>query len=260
MYCTAADAKPSFPSLWVWPALAVDQTRCTPNISSPSSSSTIDQEQENLGLVMDQARAITDTLDGYVRRRQRSSLPRIRQTDALIPAIHWRNAIQHKLLSLHRADGFLSRNCAVYEACRLATLIYSNMVIFPYPACSGVPSRLAIQMRKALDCCSTYLCWEEEPLTMLWLTVMGGITATDRIDKQWYARKLRLLCSEILQGRVPTWQACTEVLETYLWWQYICDEPGRELWVNAFCQGGNELENMGVTSSVVVGQAQQSMS
>jgi len=73
---------------------------------------------------------------------------------------------------------------------------------------------------------------------MLWLTVMGGITATDRIDKLWYASQFRLLCSEILQGRISTWQACTEVLETYLWWQYICDEPGWELWATRSVRAG----------------------
>lgn len=220
----------------------MDQTEPTTNtISSPSHSSVMDQAQKDLSLVMDQARAITDALDGYIHRRQMSSLPQTWQTDALIPIIHWRNAIHHKLVSLPRAIGLPSRDSVLYEACRLATLIYSNLVIFPLPACSGVQSRLAVQIRRVLDSCGVYSCWVEEPLTMLWLTTMGGIAATDEVDRLWHVGRLRLICFEILQGSIPTWQACTEVLETYLWWHHVCDEPGRLLWAKMPVEAESQL-------------------
>jgi hypothetical protein len=213
----------------------MDQAEPTTNttLSTPHSS-VMSQGQNDLDIAMDQARAITDALEGFIHRRQRSSLPQPRpwqgNSDALIPIIHWRNAIHHKLLCLPRAVGLLSRDSAVYEACRLATLIYSNLVIFPLPTGTGVQSRLATQMCKTLRSCDVYSCWAEEPFKMLWLTMMGGIAATDGMDRLWYARKLTQIWSENLRAMIPTWQACTEALETYLWWRHVCDEPGRLLW------------------------------
>lgn len=199
---------------------------------------------------MEQARAITDALEGYIQRRQKSSLPPTWQSNGLIPIIHWRNAIHHRLLSLaRRAERErMSRESIVYEACRVATLIYSNMVIFPLPVCSGVSGRLATQMRRALEAGDEVSAWEDEPFTMLWLTAMGGLAASnDRYggdasgaDRSWFVRRLRFVCAEILQGSITSWTQCSDILESSLWWYYVCDDPGRLLWDDMSRSGDSE--------------------
>lgn len=202
---------------------------------------------------MEQARAITDALEGYIQRRQKSSLPPTWQSNGLIPIIHWRNAIHHRLLSLaRRAERIgMSRESIVYEACRIATLIYSNMVIFPLPVCSGVSGRLATQMRRALEAGDEVSAWEDEPFTLLWLTTMGGLAAsTDgdegnaaaavAADRSWFIRRLKFLSAEVLQGSITSWAQCSDILESFLWWHHVCDDPGRFLWDDMSRSGESE--------------------
>jgi len=180
---------------------------------------------DDLLMAIAQARAVTDALTRY--HEDHPSAP------PLIDIIRSRNAVQHRLLSLPAFDGLLGPADALYEACRLSALIYSEMVLFPFPAVAGVKPKLATRLRRALDCCTLHQCWDHHPRVMLWIATCGGIAATGTGDRAWYVRKNKLCLDQWPVKDCSHYLAC---MRRYLWWDYVCEEPARRLWEEARTQ------------------------
>lgn len=133
-----------------------------------------------------------------------------------------RNTIQHQLLSLPT-----ELEHGIYDLCRFAALIFSDMVLFPLPPATAVKPRLAVQLRRALGPFSVES-WRNEHLhILLWAVVMGGIASWDTRNRLWYAFRLHDLSARL--GLV-TWESCKYILSTCLWWEHVCSPAAIVFW------------------------------
>lgn len=138
-----------------------------------------------------------------------------------------RNTVQHALLSAaSRGSGSDSRRTIYEKLCRLAALIFSDMVIFPIPPAQGLKSRLAKMLQSTLERV------DQEPATsihsrlLVWITMMGAIASASTAYHCWYLQRLH---SQLLQLKLTSWRDLRELCAKHLWWSPVCDVPGRSI-------------------------------
>lgn len=56
---------------------------------------------------------------------------------------------------------------------------------------------------------------------------MGGIATSSTSHRPWYASRLHTLSTKL---RIYDWELIKKILSSFLWWDYICDEPAKKLW------------------------------
>jgi hypothetical protein len=56
---------------------------------------------------------------------------------------------------------------------------------------------------------------------------MGGIAASSTFYRSWYASRLHKLSTEL---EIYDWELVKKILSSFLWWNYVCDEPAKKLW------------------------------
>ena len=103
--------------------------------------------QKDLHETLESISEITVALDHYQRGG--------RYAPSLSDIIAARTITQHRLLSLAPpSSGIPQPDECIYNATRVAALIYSDMVLFPLPPQTGVKQKLTDMLRPALDCCT----------------------------------------------------------------------------------------------------------
>lgn len=103
--------------------------------------------QEDLVKVLHSMSGLTVALD-HNQRAGRHALQ-------LSNIVSVRTATQHRLLLLTPPLSELpTSDEGIYNETRLATLIYSDMVLFPLPPASTLKPRVADMLGRALDCCT----------------------------------------------------------------------------------------------------------
>jgi hypothetical protein len=154
----------------------------------------------------------------------------IRLIEDLNIFIEKRNAIQHSLMSLLTGDelggGEITSVC-LYESIRHAAIIYSVAVTFPLPPISGIFRKLASRLKDIMEKAKFDPCWQLCPNALLWMLVLGGIAASETVDRTWYVRNLAALSSAL---RFAEWKDVAEEVESFLWLESACDAGGRSLW------------------------------
>ncbi|GFG20819.1 hypothetical protein IFM61606_00811 [Aspergillus udagawae] len=146
-----------------------------------------------------------------------------------------RNLVQYHLLSLPSARSLPSwfptpHHQAVYEACRLAALIYAVGVTFPLPfQCSPFP-RLAKLLQEVLQTPDAPSLWThpQAQVTLLWVLTLGGIAAENRPERDWFVHTLGQAASH---NGIYSWPDLKAVLEFMLWYDTACDRAGYALWL-----------------------------
>ena len=156
-----------------------------------------------------------------------------------------RNFAQHDLLSLPHLSSVISsqENC-IYEVCRLASLIFSDMVLWPLPAATKVRERLALNLMSALGACRLLLSWASYPSLLLWATVLGGIVAGRTARRNWFFRQLD---NGVIKRTMNAWSVVKGILSTFLWWDFVCHEPAAEFWKDA-CVDANRPVTLSPTN------------
>jgi len=167
---------------------------------------------------------VTTALDHYARGGPTAP--------EFIDLIEARNTSQHRLLSqiplqLDPSDP----DMCLHQACRLATLIFSDMVLFPLPSAQGVKPRLAPMLQRVLETCVQLGYWELNSQVLLWSLVLGAIAASFTPVRIWYVAKF-MQQLEVMQ--IGQWSMLESVLTRFLWWKPVCSEPGRKLWDEIF--------------------------
>jgi hypothetical protein len=139
-----------------------------------------------------------------------------------------RNVAQHQLLSLDpiSMDGEMEDR-TIAELCRIATLIYSDMVIFPLPATQRVKPALAVRMRTLLDDFKDGRGQERHRRVICWATTLGCVASTFTSMHQWFLEELRLHAFGI---KIQDWPGLKGLCSKFLWWPPVCDLPGRVVW------------------------------
>lgn len=157
--------------------------------------------------------------------------------------------LQHRLLSLPRhdpkespcrlredssintpssdsAEGFPQK---IYEAVRLASLLYSLHVIYPFPRSKTVVRRqLLPALEKALHEVDVPSLVGEMREVLLWSTFVGAIAALDESPpRDWLAsHALKLL----YLNRVSDFEHLKEVLRSMAWLDSACNPGGMRVW------------------------------
>jgi hypothetical protein len=174
----------------------------------------------------------------------------IRPISDMTVLIDKRNAVQHSLMSLTRGDelnyGEVNSVC-LYESVRHAAIIYSAAVTFPLPPLTGIFRNLATLLKMTMEESKLDPCWQLCPKVLLWILILGGIAATDTVERSWYVQNLAAV-SDALE--LSEWEEVTEELRNYLWLESGCDAGGRMLWIEVLNDtllqkcGDSELSNL----------------
>ena len=144
-----------------------------------------------------------------------------------------RNSIQHGLLSLpHLPTNNSSEDNCIYEVCRIAALIFSDMVLFPLPSGTGTREKLVHSLMRPLGSCRLLSSWERYPSLLLWATILGGIAVKEPQKRTWFVRQLS---NAVIKQTESAWPLVRNILSTFLWWHVVCDQRGAEFW-NEACQ------------------------
>ena len=125
------------------------------------------------------------------------------------------------------------------DCCRLTGLIYCELVLFPSlkdeDFLSGLISELAMTME-------TFDFWhlEDDMVAavsdmLLWATVLGAVAEDTLTGSRWFVRRLATLLFG--NPRLWDWSFVRTFLCKFLWWQPVCDQAGRKIWVEALKLG-----------------------
>lgn len=141
-----------------------------------------------------------------------------------------RTAIQKRLLLLPSDDelNIIPLLCPyLYEACRLTGLIYGIAVVFPIPKPYDMLRTLSRCLKVSIEkfeiCGSKSL---EVQHVFLWMLMLGGIAALDKVERLWFVSQLVRLVGIL---RID-WDSAEEILESFLWLDSACGSGGRLLW------------------------------
>lgn len=140
-----------------------------------------------------------------------------------------RNETQHGLLSLKRLSetNYLTERDVLFEVCRLSGLIYNDLVLYPLPYSTGVKPRLAQQLYQVLQDPRMGDLWDSDFHELLiWVCFMGEIAARKTKDHGWFVRTLL----KITRIKNLDKEGFTDLMQSFLWWDYVCLPPALELW------------------------------
>ncbi|KIW34175.1 uncharacterized protein PV07_00970 [Cladophialophora immunda] len=175
---------------------------------------------------------VTVALDHYQERRPNG--PNL--TDIVNAA----NEAHHKLSSLRpRITLDPQKADYLWNLCRVAGLIYSDLVLFPLPPTTGARPRMAGELRVAMENFEVFQAEETAHLDqstktedytclVMWALMLGGLAALNTPHKRYFVQKMQ---EYVVRWPYATdWTAYTSLMATYLWWDYIFAEPVAKLW------------------------------
>ncbi|KAJ0421509.1 hypothetical protein BJY00DRAFT_300895 [Aspergillus carlsbadensis] len=144
-----------------------------------------------------------------------------------------RNLVQWHVMALAPASELgplLVQFCPVYEACRLALVIFGVGVTFPLPPGVALFARLARAIRVGLQCLARdYASQNVSSMqACCWCLVLGGIVTEAEEERGWFVQELRRTLAAL---GISSWEQLKRVLRSFLWLDSACDMPGRLLWV-----------------------------
>lgn len=143
-----------------------------------------------------------------------------------------RNLVQFHLLSLPPAGEFdenFRQSYPVYEACRLAGLIFAVGVTFPLPVQRAPFIPLVERLQAELQASELESTWSSRGAVrvLVWVLMMGGIAATGRPERAWFVATLHRVT---VSSGVSGWRELKLALESMLWLNSACDRAGKQLW------------------------------
>lgn len=139
-----------------------------------------------------------------------------------------RNLVHYALLSLPSST--LSHQ-TIYEASRLAALIYGVGVIFPLPSGSTPLPELSRRLQTVLQLPTSPSMWTspEASIALLWILTLGSIAAETVPEcRTWF---ISALGHAARQNRISSWSALRNAVSSVLWFGAACGEPGRKVWI-----------------------------
>ena len=150
-----------------------------------------------------------------------------------------RTCVVHDLLCLpDLSNDIQSREECLYELCRLGTLSYMLIFLYPLSMSHGPHEQLANRLMVMLDIAFPLGLWATDTNFMQWVTVIGGITAKDTPLCRWYAKQLSKFGTLRALG---TWPRFSSVLTNYLWLNSECDTDGMEFWQESMALNQSSL-------------------
>ncbi|KAJ9661681.1 hypothetical protein H2198_001857 [Neophaeococcomyces mojaviensis] len=175
---------------------------------------------QNLVEALQSAAMITNSVEELCRNSSSANILEI---------VNLRNKTQYLLTNLEPrsllADSPVS-DC-LYEVCRLTTLIFSDMIIFPTPALTGVRQRLALEILIVFNTPTLQASWKLYSDLLNWATMVGAVASMNvPEDKQLFV--------DIFEKRAvyPDSQAFLMALRKFLWSDLLTDRA-QQVWIEA---------------------------
>lgn len=172
---------------------------------------------EDFQVVLSAACELTTALDHYQRKEN--------HPPAWVDIMEFRSWVQYRILSLQpRVSANLGIQDYTYEVCRLATLIYSDLNIWPLPRSAKTRSRLAEKLHEVM----TQRAGSEGAVIskdfLLWIGMMGAIAARHTNHEHYF---LALLARDI---RALSWPSFSLIMLEFLWCDFAVAPLARPLW------------------------------
>jgi hypothetical protein len=121
------------------------------------------------------------------------------------------------------------------DCCRLAGLIYCELVLFPSLYDIKLLSRLTEDLRTALETLDFWSSGTDETQSgsdvLIWATMLGAMAESSKPRRTWFVRKLSVGLSS--DQRLWNWPSMGLLLSKFLWWQPVCDQLGHQVWQEA---------------------------
>ncbi|KAL2842573.1 hypothetical protein BJY01DRAFT_249059 [Aspergillus pseudoustus] len=115
-----------------------------------------------------------------------------------------------------------------YGALRLGLMAYSLLVLFPAPLGTDPHPRIAGQLRYELELTGVSVdIWMPMVDLLLWVLMLGGISAADTEHRPWYVEQIQWLST--LLG-LTSWDQVKDTMTSILWIGSPCDVEGQTLW------------------------------
>lgn len=139
-----------------------------------------------------------------------------------------RCCVQHQLLSF---ESFLSnddpRERYLTETCRLSTLVFSEMVTWPFPEAQRIKPMLARKLKDVLQNLVIDPFGLAQRRLLVWTTTLGSIASMFTEYHDWFVGQMY---KHLLVVRIHTWDALESLCSSFLWWGPVCEPPGRVVW------------------------------
>ena len=113
------------------------------------------------------------------------------------------------------------------ETCRLAALIYINIVFRELQPNSAVHATLTNRLRISLMQTDFKSCWGTLSEALLWVLFIGGSVAMQEPTKSWLMYTLENVCSHL---KLQSWCNARDILSKYLWCDRIWEERCKSIW------------------------------
>ncbi len=146
---------------------------------------------------------------------------------SLLDIVEYRKYVQYRLLSLAPIvlEDTISDDDYVYEACRTAVLIYSDLNVWPLPSSTNTRLRLAKQLRGSLKRHETRAPGDIlPPDLLLWVAMMGAIAASRSKHEDCF---IHLLAQD---SRGLSWDSLHSIMRHYLWCDFVVSPLAQPLW------------------------------
>ena len=144
-----------------------------------------------------------------------------------------RNRAHHQLLDLPSWDDLSEGvrdevDCAAYECCRLAAMLYSTAVIFPQPPHSGWHMRLVRDIKARLSSAVVDAWSRDAPALLLWVLVVAGIASFRSPERHFFEHSLR--CTLKSRNYLVPKLAVRTALRDFMFAEGACGRGFTELW------------------------------
>ncbi|KIM95653.1 hypothetical protein OIDMADRAFT_148736 [Oidiodendron maius Zn] len=141
-----------------------------------------------------------------------------------------RASIEHRILAIpgeQDKEQGIAETKNIQESCRLAALIYTNMVFRELQPSAAIHTTLTSRLRNILIQTDLTSCWGNHWKMLLWVLFMGGAVALQNSTRSWFVSILAIACSQL---KMQSWHDIKEILLKYLWSDRIWEGRCKYLW------------------------------
>jgi hypothetical protein len=157
-----------------------------------------------------------------------------------------RSMLQHRLFSLPdscnspflilenqlNSGENISLTVGIYLSCRLAALLYSIHVTYPFTGTIRLRRILLPALQDNINMHEPRVHDAQVLKIFLWCAMIGGILAEGSDQRQWFVAKISKLCCLL---KVENWTTIVSLLKSFAWLDNSCNRAGRTIWLEATC-------------------------
>jgi len=145
-----------------------------------------------------------------------------------------RSALEYRLLLMHTPVESADHGYHyVYEACRIAAVIYINYVLHEFDPIFRVLENLKRKLVETIEAGEDIrqsFCGRSEASLLLWALFMGGLLAKGDYDREWFVQRI---AEQMMTLNLRSWKDVEECLMKALWIKRMRNSASEMLWKEA---------------------------